>query len=274
MKILVPVDFSDSSFNAYKFANHLAFQMHCDLHLVHVLTGVVNPGEKFSIKANRGVLGATEDRLKSFSNWHPNQSDIDFEIVDTTTEVLVGDPVQEIVQATENDEIVLVVCGTRDSHNLDERWLGTVSSGIGRDSKVSTLLVPTRASFKRGGNIVVACRDRAVKDSFVKMIVEARKLFGAIVHLVHVNTHHEISRDDSTTNLLAKLHAVDPAPAVYEVKILDGYPEVELRSYTQRINADILILQASEKTWIQKVFSGSVSRKISLSTPVPTLVVH
>ena len=124
--ILVPVDFTDNAFNAYLYANNLAYYLDCSLHLIHVLP----ISSDFERTQKGDAPGAEREalltKLRSFSRWHPNEIDEKFFPVETSVEVAHGGIVDQIVQCANKGLFRFIVCGTRDKHTTREKCLGTV----------------------------------------------------------------------------------------------------------------------------------------------------
>ncbi|MFY4774197.1 universal stress protein [Metabacillus sp. RGM 3146] len=58
-----------------------------------------------------------------------------------------------------------------------------------------------------------------------------------------------------------------------EVKVLDGDPAEAITVYAEEIQADMIIMGSRHLSGLKKLFSGSVSEKVSSSTNLPVLIV-
>ena len=168
-QILVPVDFTDNAFNAYLYANNLAYYLDCSLHLVHAVMPPM-PVEGLPIPVDNRTHDEFLSQLKSFSHWHPNEQENRFHPVETTEEVLEGPAAAAIVKSSDPTMHRFVVCGTRRKHSKTDKWLGTVSSEIALSARVPVILVPSTARFSHFDQLVVACDEPATDDYILAQI--------------------------------------------------------------------------------------------------------
>jgi len=273
--ILVPVDFTDNAFNAYLYANNLAYFLDCTLHLVHVTSGSFDLKEGLDIRAGEGHLDVIESRLKAFSRWHPNQIEEKFYPVETTVEALEGNAVKEILKIAKPDRFRFVVCGTRDKHTLKDKWLGTVSSDIAIQAEVPVILVPNQAIFTNLDTIVVGCDYRSNDDFVLAQIAILSDWFESNVHFVHVQQTPDEKFVVIERDILETLVAFQKRPLKVEMATIQGIDIVNsLFNYASNKKADLLIMISEKRSFLQHLLYTSMSRKAALETHVPTMIMH
>jgi nucleotide-binding universal stress UspA family protein len=125
-KILVPVDFSFNSIQAFEFAKSMAKKNTAMLYLLHVLDPLIsNAKESVSVDFHRLLKQRVEnaqDELKKFIDEIPHP---DIEIVDV---LKVGKPNKEILNFSHDTGIDLIVIA---SHG----WTGFYENALGRTAK-------------------------------------------------------------------------------------------------------------------------------------------
>lgn len=99
-KILVPIDFSDTSRYALDLARTLADGAHASLHLMHVICYPLD------------AAGAPEQRRKECERLEALLDRTDRESRRATTSCEIGTPVNEIVRFATEHDIDLIVMGT------------------------------------------------------------------------------------------------------------------------------------------------------------------
>lgn len=266
--ILVPVDFTDNAFNAYRYANNLAYYLDCNLHLVHVVP-------QFSDIDDENATQFLEERLRSFSSWHPNEISEKFFPVPTSLEVLYGDTVREIVKRGEDVLFRFIVCATREQHTLKDKWLGTVSSGIALDATIPVILVPKSAEFSNLDSIVVGCDDHARDDNVLSEIAALSDWFGSNVHFVHVLEKSEQEFVVVERDILETLVTLQKKALKVEMITVKGLDIVSsIFNYAGKIKADLLIMISEKRNFLRKLLFQSMSRKAALETSVPTMFMH
>lgn len=266
--ILVPVDFTDNAFNAYLYANNLAYHLDCTLHLVHVAEKTKLPLEDETTQKK-----SLRDKLSSFSRWHPNEVSEKFYPVETTVEVCVGNVVEEIISASQRDAFRLIVCATRDKHTLMDRWLGTVSSEIALNASIPVILVPRSSEFSNLDSIVVGCDEHARDEYVLSHIAILSDWFESNVHFVHVREKGDHDFETVERDILDALLALQKKPLKVDMISLQGIDIVNaIFSYTAKIEADLLIMVSEKRNFLQKLLFQSMTRKAALETSVPTMI--
>jgi nucleotide-binding universal stress UspA family protein len=136
-KILVPVDGSESSFHAARIANNIAKKFNSEIIFLYVvvspyhyeyanLTGIVTPKQIEMIIQNakeeaKDWLNKTEDMVKKENP-----------VIKLFTKVIVTEIAVygEIIQYAEQENIDLIVIGTRDRSGVKKLLLGSTASGV------------------------------------------------------------------------------------------------------------------------------------------------
>jgi nucleotide-binding universal stress UspA family protein len=272
--ILVPVDFTDNSFNAYLYANNLAYDLGCRLHLIYV-SPVANGSESQKNenlrKAGKEVL---LDRLRSFSRWHPNEIDEKFFPVETSVEVLQGSTIEEVIKCTNKGLFRFIVCGTRERHSTLENWLGTVSSGIAMQAGLPVILVPNHAVFTNLDTIIVGCDEQANDDFVLAQIAILSDWFESQVHFVHVQQGSQVF-EVVERDILEALVALQKKNLKVEMATINAIDVVNaLFSYSSEKKADLLVMISEKRSFIRDLLFQSMTRKATQTTTVPTMIIH
>ncbi len=139
--ILCPVDFSDSSDHALKYAIALAQSYEATLKLLHVVQPPLMsvPGDpmvpEFSSEVMEDIAAASQRRLD--------------EIADTTresvpnveTEIATGSPFVEIITVAKDQNVDLIVIGTHGRTGLAHVMIGSVAEKVVRKAPCPVLTV-------------------------------------------------------------------------------------------------------------------------------------
>ncbi|NND31528.1 MAG: universal stress protein [Saprospiraceae bacterium] len=273
-QILVPVDFTENAFNAYLYANNLAYFLDCTLHLVHVVLPPV-PVEGIPLPLEEQASEKVLTQLKSFSHWHPNEHEDRFHPVETTYEVLHGSAAAMIVKKSDPTLHRFIVCGTRRKHSVADKWLGTVSSEIASSAKVPVLLVPSTARFTNLDNIVVACDEHANDDYILAQIAILSDWFESKVHFVHVKSDTNDKFEFVERDILDTLLAYQKKVLNVQVANIEGLDVVEsVYGYAKEHKAELLIYISERRNFLQQIIFRSLSRQAALNARIPTLIMH
>ncbi|HZR05534.1 MAG TPA: universal stress protein [Candidatus Udaeobacter sp.] len=128
-RILVPVDFSDSSAGALQHAAKLAAESGGTLAIVHVVPadyGWLGIGRDESRDLDRLLQRQAADRLRAFADEHVAHN------VSADLEVRIGQPAEEIVAAARELKCDSIVLSTRGLTGLDRYLIGSVADRVAR----------------------------------------------------------------------------------------------------------------------------------------------
>jgi nucleotide-binding universal stress UspA family protein len=136
-KILYPVELSPIS---EKIVDHVAFWVEkfgAEVHVIHVVpnpTDYATPyfSEWILLKTKAELLQEAERQLAAFCDAHLPQAKVS---------VLMGDPVEEIVNYVRKNGISLVIMGTHGRKGLDRVVLGSVANRVVRRSPVPVVTI-------------------------------------------------------------------------------------------------------------------------------------
>ena len=128
-RILVPVDFSDSSARALRHAAGLIAESGASLIVVHVVPadyGWLGIGRDESRDLDCSLQRQAADRLRAFADEHVGHN------VAADLEVRIGQPAEEIVAAARESECDSIVLSTRGLTGLDRYLIGSVADRVAR----------------------------------------------------------------------------------------------------------------------------------------------
>lgn len=129
-EILVPVDGSENSLRAVRYALGLAGALGARIRLFYVF-----PVSSVEII---GMAGMSRDDIEHaaqaaaqrvFDKLHTEIGETDVKLVDETS---IGDPAEEIIRCTEDDQELLVILGRRGLSRIQSLLLGSVSEKVVR----------------------------------------------------------------------------------------------------------------------------------------------
>lgn len=138
-EILVPVDGSENSLRAVRYALGLAGALGARIRLFYVF-----PVSSVEII---GMAGMSRDDIEHaaqaaaqrvFDKLHAEIGETDVKLVDETS---IGDPAEEIIRCTEDDHQLLVILGRRGLSRIQSLLLGSVSEKVVRHAHSPVTIV-------------------------------------------------------------------------------------------------------------------------------------
>lgn len=148
-RILVATDGSDSAASAVEFGIELAAEHQAELIFVHVVPELdLVPAAVFAF----GGAFPHEPSLADRALLEHAAAIAEVHGVLSTTVLLRGDTVDEIVAYADSHDVDLIVVGSRGHGTVSAALLGSVSRGILQESMRPVLVVRGGASVPRAGN--------------------------------------------------------------------------------------------------------------------------
>jgi universal stress protein A len=141
-QILVPTDFSQYSDKALQEGLFLAKQFNARLHLLHVVQDIQQCAadycieNKFVEEYRTSAVEASKQKLKSELDKYPEAKE-----VQTTTNVRVGKPDEEILQEEKEKNIDLIVIASHGRTGFLQYMMGSVADRVSRGAKCEIMLV-------------------------------------------------------------------------------------------------------------------------------------
>jgi nucleotide-binding universal stress UspA family protein len=147
-RLLVPVDFSDSSAHALRHAVKLAAESRGSLIIVHVVPadyGLLGIGRDESRDLDRTLQRQAADRLRDFADENVGHD------VAVDLEIRIGRPAEEIVVAATESKCDAIVLSTSGLTGLDRYFIGSVADRVARLTPCPVFLIPAaRPAMTRG----------------------------------------------------------------------------------------------------------------------------
>jgi nucleotide-binding universal stress UspA family protein len=135
-RILVPVDFSNSSARALRHAVDVTAESGGSLIVVHVVPadyGWLGIGRDESRDLDRSLQRQAADRLRAFADEHVGSQ--------CELEVRIGQPAEEIVAAARESKCDSIVLSTRGLTGLDRYLIGSVADRVARLAPCPVVLI-------------------------------------------------------------------------------------------------------------------------------------
>jgi universal stress protein A len=137
-RLLVPVDFSDSSLRALRYAVDFAAKSKASLTIVHVVPadyGWLGIGKEEFRDLDKSLQHQAAERLRAFADANVPGD------LPANLEVRLGRPAEEIVAAANESKSDLIVLSTHGLTGLDRYLIGSVADRVARLSPCPVFLM-------------------------------------------------------------------------------------------------------------------------------------
>ena len=268
-KIVIPVDFSDVSTNAFAYGHRLATDLGAITKAVHVyLPSAREITEAATIDVDFEML--RESYLEDFVATFDNDWGSDFMRVSLIdSEFRTGFPGDEILNSIRSNKASLAIMGTTGKSGFLKKWFGSVSTKIMNESTAPVLIIPEGASYHGVNKIAFGYDDIEQDEKVLEDLVAFADRFGAEIHLIHVEDSDTPDPGFYMTELLKKSY---PSALISTSTIKTDNISKGISDYCITHNIDIVCLSTHKKGFIEQLYDDNISRKMSTLATIPLLL--
>ena len=274
MKILVPTDFSETSFSAYQYACHFAKKCNGKITLIHVLNGMFNMSEFLSYEPIEKHRTSALIKLEYFAHEYAKTMGIELPEVPISIDMSYGIPGFEITDFAHEGDYDIIITGTRDRYGIFDSALGSASEITIRQAPCPVLLIHKGVRYEEPSKIVFAFDRTTDLEDSVESLISINKTFNAKVDFVHV------SKDAGDQKLLEQKEEImeelfdegEPNFAV-EIKVIPGKDlHNSLKDYCLFERADMLTMVHRKEGIFTNLFRRQNSIKMAQEFHLPVLI--
>lgn len=272
-KILTPTDFSGCSINALKVAARLANEWGAKLIITNACQKPVAYSDTSVLSHSRNLIKEAEANA-NMAFERVLESVTELEGVDYHFEVKHAFPQDAIISQVLMEEIDLVVMGTTGASGFRGILMGSNTYTVAKNVKCPVLAIPEKAATTSTFRKIVLAKDynsTASKDTFA-VLIELARIFNAEIHVLHVSEKMTIDPKEAEeakkldTYLKGLKHSFH-----FE---LDDHIDEGINKYIEEHSIELLTLVAKKHHLLDKIFKGSMTRKMAYHSKVPFLILH
>ncbi|MBK7476621.1 MAG: universal stress protein [Haliscomenobacter sp.] len=281
-KIFFPSDFSETAQNAFRYCLLLADAYGAEIHLLHVVYPEYEMLDLpvMSVKATRDKIEFAQSALSSFTELTLSQVKETFTLNNhplVHQEVEVGAPAGVIAQVAQRCQPDLLVMGTKGEHNALERTLGSVTTGVVEQVHCPVLVIPEQSDWKPVRVAAYATNLSEADPYHVWKAAQLLEPFHPVMHVVHIsNGKGEGFEPDANLAEVEEFfnrHENNTAALQITFHELEGASVTGgLENFIDYYHIDLLIMFMPHHNWLDRLFKPSNTRKMTLDTPVPLLL--
>jgi nucleotide-binding universal stress UspA family protein len=283
--ILCPVDFSDFSANALRYALAISKENEAKLILYHVVPDMDRTTTYMELvyagDPPQELMKRAKNEMDSFTS----------EILPAGLEIIkqveFGPPVEKILDKIKKENVDLVVMGTHGKTGYERFFLGSVTGKILHKTMVPVLTVckPTHHFIHEKGPRAVEIRkilcalDLSRGDQLVgDLALELARLYQSELSLLHVATKKEgqdwFDRESFAVRKMKYLVGPDQDWCKVRYLVENGRPGEEIMKAVERHGIDLLVMGHHTHLPVQEAVLGSVALKAIAGSTCPVLVLR
>ena len=288
-KILIPVDFSDASANACRYALELAAQWNSEIRLFHAIfnpmleqavasygmytasLAAATPTTEMETLAQKNLdkqLEALQNRAKE-NGWE----------VSISGQCLKGEPEFSIREEVDTYQPDLVVLGIKRRTVIGRLFWGTIATPLIKKISAPILTVPEDCQLEVPPQIAYASDFDQTDTEVFATIYKAFQPWAPQYYCVHVS-------DPMDGIVLAE--QLDLMPKMLEAHLGESYPKEQiqydaevgqklantLNTYIEKEGITMLAVNTHKRKFMERLFNPSQTQKLVFHTRVPLLVYH
>jgi len=268
-KILVPTDFSDASFNAYNFANHLAKDLDGVLLLTHIYYPTSTDVNQFVV-INEEAEKIHQDKLDKFVE-SVNQDWIGNFVTEPLIEGIfkVGFPRMELSEMSKAPNTIMVM-GTTGVGDTFKKVFGSLSLDMIDHCHCPLFLVPPGAAYAKLKEIVYLSED--LKNDSLHLLYTGRLCVktGSDFRLVHFRSKSKEEYDVSDTIKIIESYFPE---IKYHIEIIDTDDLFSsIKDILNKDNNDLIVLSTKHRNMFKNLFHKSVTEFAAIHSTSPLLI--
>lgn len=257
--VIVPVDFSEISLNAARYAAKLLtghYGVNMILH--HVYDKTDDAAE---------ITGKLEQLKKDLS-----QTGI------VKTEILAekgDDFIEELEKLARHRHADLVIMGIKGRSPIGQSLIGSNTLKMLNTKACPVLIVPQGAIYEEVKNVLLASDFQDVVANTPSVpIREFLKAFHPKLYVVNVDSEHYVSLTEEFQAEKMKLQEMfsDFSPEFYFLGMND--PHEAINQFAGDKNIDLIIVIQKDQSIFSKLFVKSQTKKLAYQSNIPLLAVH
>ncbi|MFT4535832.1 MAG: nucleotide-binding universal stress UspA family protein [Saprospiraceae bacterium] len=268
-KIVIPVDFSHVSTNAFAYGHRLGTDLGAITKAVHVfLPSATELTEAATVNIDFAMLRESylEDFVATFDlDWGNDLMRVS--LIDS--EFRTGFPGDQILDSIEDNAAYLTVMGSTGQSSFLRKWFGSVSTKIMNESPSPVLIVPEEACYKGINRIAYAYEDIEQDEAVLGKLASFANRFGAEIHLIHVENDAKPDPGYYITEVLNKYY---PSSLISTSSIKSDNIPKGITDYCVARYIDLICLSTHKKGFLEQLYDDNISQQIAIISSLPLLI--
>lgn len=269
MKILVPCDFSKISNNAALYAAKFANQVNAEIILFHV----------DSLEQKRVSLESSLAYRECTLLAYELESIVTG--VNISCKVVAGASTDSSIKDyAVNNNIDLIVMGTKGANSLEKVLFGSIAADIINKSPIPVITVPKYARFRNLKHIVYASDTCIISEmhSRIQKLILLAQLFDASIYILHVlpqyrQDYNEFNEEINIIKIKDSLIDEYKYKKIsFNISCNDDVIEA-INDFIADNETDLLAMFTHNLTFFESIFNASVSREMAFHSLVPLLTI-
>lgn len=285
-RILVPVDFSEYSKNACRYALNLAHKLKADIKILHVyyapIVDLVPITDAYSIQvdmdinlremesnARKGLLKFVSEIRKEAASQEMGEVKIGYSLREGITE-------DEIARMAEDYKPGIIVLGTKGKGEKQSDIIGSVVYRVLDRTRVPVLAIPEHSTYDASREVKNIAYATEFDDSdyvAIRRLLSIVSGFEVKIHCIHLSKTPSKSWDevkmDSLKNYFARVHR----GVEVECHLLESDDSMKgLEAFVEEKGIELFSMVNRKRGLLARLFNPGITRKLIYDGTIPLLI--
>jgi len=274
--ILVPTDFSECAANALEYACRLANTVKSKIVLGHAYDILIaSEVDVFSIEDDINLAKEEADKhldevILKYKHQYPDL------VLEKAIEQ--GPLNQAIAGIIYNQKIDAVIMGTKGINGINEYFAGSNTASVIENIEVPLLVVPNGVQYKPLKKIAFTTNFEYDDIDAIGQITRLAESYKAQIEVVHIaeDLKPNIRRDEEVMDWFREITENKVSYPLISFKNVVSSENLlsEVEDLIEKDNIDLIAMSTRGRTFLQKMFAASFTKKMATYTEIPLLVFH
>jgi nucleotide-binding universal stress UspA family protein len=280
-KILVPIDFSETSLTALDHAVYIAKLNTADITLINVVESTYSyaPSTDYTALSftnlesyEKSVVKQSKEHLIKLAQKIKKKEGVNIISIVTT-----GWVKEEILDTAESTKADIIIMGTHGVKGFREFITGSNTFRVVNEAKCPVLSVRKNTEQPGFKNILLPFRDKPHSREKVDYAIKMAELYGAKIHVLGIDTDEDkehfkkIELEATQIKRIIEKHGIG-----CNVKVKSSpYLAEKVLKYAKKKNIDMVVIMADiDRMRISEYFMGPFAQQMVNHSPIPVLSIR
>lgn len=274
--ILVPTDFSECATNALEYACRLANTVKSKIVLGHAYDILIaSEVDAFSIEDDISLAKEEAEKhldevILKYQHQYPDL------VIEKAIEQ--GPLNQAIAGIIYNQKIDAVIMGTKGINGINEYFAGSNTASVIENIEVPLLVVPKGVQYKPLKKIAFTTNFEYDDVDAIGQITRLAESYKAQIEVVHIveDQKPNVRRDEEVMDWFREITENKVSYPLISFKNVVSSENLlsEVEDLIEKDNIDLIAMSTRGRTFLQKMFAASFTKKMAQYTEIPLLVFH
>lgn len=258
-RVIIPVDFSETSLNAARFtAQMLAGKKDT----VAILYNNYESADDYDV-----VVGYQESLKREFVAQGIEKVEYENE--------MGGDLIENISRLAHTSRATLIVMGITGKSEVRQAMFGSNTLKLIDKNLLPVMIIPPDAVYKGIENVVFTSDFKDIEDTTPSALISSvLEIFNPMLHIVNVNREHYVSLTEEIQKGKEKFREMFKSfkTEFYFLTMNDFYEAVD--TFVKDYNIDVLVTIPKHQSNAISLFKSSHTKRLAYHSRIPILAAH